>query len=436
MKWRRKKSPGLSPLHQIFSISWLSKLKQMSSSTTKTKSHSAKTKPKFKPGSPQSSSMPVCFKPPRLSNVGSRSSFNAGSSVSNRASLSEARERTEQNMNEFMAPKDDFWQFSFAIQSGESGDGNEVQFLSCESCSSNGKSAQKDVGRLPEAGKFGDMLADVRNRKLEIGLKKGRSKSVDYSLETRFDTPQWIAMKDKEVAEPELRKADQRILEEDLMFYRDHVGMKQEEKIVEPLSIRKSDRSTTKGHHKFMSLDSRNLDQINMKDNTRILNSSQKFVKDDQVIENVPSKNNKKVGGAPNSAYGNRDLHGRKIRHDPRGGAHSPRTALRMEMCKVRVVEEMKKAKKKREKQRGRAFESFAVVKCSFNPQQDFRESMLEMIRENGIRHPDDLESLLSCYLSLNSEDYHDIIVKVFREVWFDLNNDCSVSEVEERHCY
>ncbi|KAE8658383.1 hypothetical protein F3Y22_tig00116971pilonHSYRG00329 [Hibiscus syriacus] len=55
---------------------------------------------------------------------------------------------------------------------------------------------------------------------------------------------------------------------------------------------------------------------------------------------------------------------------------------------------------------------SFAVVKFSSDPQRDFKESMVEMIMENNIRASKDLEDLLACYLSLNSNEYHDIIVK------------------------
>ncbi|XP_028808616.1 transcription repressor OFP1 [Neltuma alba] len=67
--------------------------------------------------------------------------------------------------------------------------------------------------------------------------------------------------------------------------------------------------------------------------------------------------------------------------------------------------------------------DSFAVVKSSFNPQKDFRESMVEMIVENNIRASKDLEDLLACYLSLNSDEYHDLIIKVFKQIWFDLTD-------------
>ncbi|XP_076911000.1 transcription repressor OFP1-like [Bidens hawaiensis] len=65
--------------------------------------------------------------------------------------------------------------------------------------------------------------------------------------------------------------------------------------------------------------------------------------------------------------------------------------------------------------------ESFAVVKSSFDPQKDFKESMMEMIKENNIRASKDFEELLACYLSLNSDEYHDVIVKAFEQIWFSL---------------
>ncbi|KAF7833833.1 transcription repressor OFP4-like [Senna tora] len=65
--------------------------------------------------------------------------------------------------------------------------------------------------------------------------------------------------------------------------------------------------------------------------------------------------------------------------------------------------------------------EGFAVVKSSFDPQRDFRDSMVEMIMENNIRSSKDLEDLLACYLSLNSSEYHELIVKAFEQIWFDM---------------
>ncbi|XP_057468622.1 transcription repressor OFP2-like [Actinidia eriantha] len=67
--------------------------------------------------------------------------------------------------------------------------------------------------------------------------------------------------------------------------------------------------------------------------------------------------------------------------------------------------------------------ESFAVVKSSSDPQRDFRESMVEMILEYNLKASKDLEDLLACYLLLNSDEYHDVIIEVFKQIWFDLTH-------------
>ncbi|XP_010921121.1 transcription repressor OFP2-like [Elaeis guineensis] len=71
--------------------------------------------------------------------------------------------------------------------------------------------------------------------------------------------------------------------------------------------------------------------------------------------------------------------------------------------------------------QRKGLMESIVVVKSSLDPRWDFRESMVEMIIENNLRTSKDLEELLACYLSLNSKEYHDVIIEVFEQIWFDL---------------
>ncbi|XVE70414.1 hypothetical protein DITRI_Ditri10aG0070900 [Diplodiscus trichospermus] len=62
--------------------------------------------------------------------------------------------------------------------------------------------------------------------------------------------------------------------------------------------------------------------------------------------------------------------------------------------------------------------DSFAVVKSSSDPYNDFRTSMVEMIVERQIFEARDLEQLLQCFLSLNSHHHHRIIVEVFAEIW------------------
>ncbi|KAI3461719.1 hypothetical protein Pfo_018382 [Paulownia fortunei] len=75
----------------------------------------------------------------------------------------------------------------------------------------------------------------------------------------------------------------------------------------------------------------------------------------------------------------------------------------------------------KREKKGLFYSESFAIVKASIDPERDFRDSMMEMIVENNIRASKDLEDLLACYLSLNSNQYHDLIIKAFEQIWFNM---------------
>lgn len=70
--------------------------------------------------------------------------------------------------------------------------------------------------------------------------------------------------------------------------------------------------------------------------------------------------------------------------------------------------------------------ESFAVVKRSNDPYEDFRRSMVEMIMEMEMTQAEDLERLLQCFLALNSRCYHGVIVKVFMEIWQQLFSETS----------
>ncbi|KAG0467478.1 hypothetical protein HPP92_019058 [Vanilla planifolia] len=93
--------------------------------------------------------------------------------------------------------------------------------------------------------------------------------------------------------------------------------------------------------------------------------------------------------------------------------ANSPRVATKKVLPARKTV---------LEKDRGLP-RSFAMVKSSSNPEKDFRDSMVEMIEENNIRASKDLEELLACYLFLNSNEYHGVIIKVFEEILFDLTH-------------
>ncbi|KAI3514934.1 hypothetical protein L1887_13681 [Cichorium endivia] len=71
---------------------------------------------------------------------------------------------------------------------------------------------------------------------------------------------------------------------------------------------------------------------------------------------------------------------------------------------------------------------SCCVVKPSYDPQKDLKESMVEMIMENSIRESKDFEKLLACYLSWNSNEYHDMIVNAFEQSLLSFN--FSVQEI------
>ncbi|KAJ9540860.1 LOW QUALITY PROTEIN: hypothetical protein OSB04_027366 [Centaurea solstitialis] len=65
-----------------------------------------------------------------------------------------------------------------------------------------------------------------------------------------------------------------------------------------------------------------------------------------------------------------------------------------------------------------KAKESFAVVKRSENPYEDFKRSMVEMIVEKEMVEEGDLTQLLQCFLSLNSRYHHGVIMEAFSEIW------------------
>ncbi|KAE7999901.1 hypothetical protein FH972_004285 [Carpinus fangiana] len=66
----------------------------------------------------------------------------------------------------------------------------------------------------------------------------------------------------------------------------------------------------------------------------------------------------------------------------------------------------------------GKVRESFAVVKKSEDPYDDFKRSMMEMILEKQMFDDKDLEQLLHCFLSLNARQHHVVIVQAFSEIW------------------
>uniref|UniRef100_A0A8R7UUQ7 Transcription repressor n=1 Tax=Triticum urartu TaxID=4572 RepID=A0A8R7UUQ7_TRIUA len=59
-----------------------------------------------------------------------------------------------------------------------------------------------------------------------------------------------------------------------------------------------------------------------------------------------------------------------------------------------------------------------AVVKQSEDPLSDFRQSMVQMIVENGIIAGEELRQMLRRFLTLNAPHHHDVILRAFAEIW------------------
>ncbi|GAV61243.1 Ovate domain-containing protein [Cephalotus follicularis] len=92
----------------------------------------------------------------------------------------------------------------------------------------------------------------------------------------------------------------------------------------------------------------------------------------------------------------------------------------------IRERQEAKHVEKRKQRREGTRFVVMvAIEKCSYDPNEDFRESIVEMITANRIKDTHDLRNLLNYYISMNSEEYHGIILEVFHEVCTNLFLSC-----------
>ncbi|GMP76679.1 hypothetical protein CsSME_00033255 [Camellia sinensis var. sinensis] len=66
----------------------------------------------------------------------------------------------------------------------------------------------------------------------------------------------------------------------------------------------------------------------------------------------------------------------------------------------------------------GKVKDSFAVVKESVDPYEDFKASMMQMILAKQLFEERDFEQLLECFLSLNSRHHYGVIVDAFSDIW------------------
>ncbi|ESR62796.1 hypothetical protein CICLE_v10017829mg [Citrus x clementina] len=197
-------------------------------------------------------------------------------------------------------------------------------------------------------------------------------------------------------------------------------------------------------HHFVSSTDSRNSNLTTVKEDNVLtfqnLNgnneiSAGKVSSEWETLKEMKLKEVKsKSENQRKSLYISRELQTRKTKQiNGKVKVGSPRIKALEDMKKAKLMK-MKKGKEKTSE--GANLESFAVVKCSFDPQKDFRDSMIEMILEKRFSQPQELEELLACYLTLNSDEYHDLIIKVFRQVWFDLNQACFDELQNANYCH
>ncbi|CDP04454.1 unnamed protein product [Coffea canephora] len=87
------------------------------------------------------------------------------------------------------------------------------------------------------------------------------------------------------------------------------------------------------------------------------------------------------------------------------------------------MIKERQETRNEERRRRSRGVEGtkfvvmVAMEKSSYDPREDFRESIEQMITANRIYEPRDLRRLLNYYVSMNSEDYQGVILEVFHEV-------------------
>ncbi|KAA8519607.1 hypothetical protein F0562_013948 [Nyssa sinensis] len=446
MKWGRRKpssssSPRPSCIYHVFPISWLSKLKLVGGNSEH-KLTKGKQKGKLNSKS-QSSPRPASWRDGR-----------------------------------FYRPADDsYWRLSFGEDRFECqksrGNLKSVWYDSDEELELPVSSSQKaqnctsipmEVAGHEETQKFNDLVSDIRKvrelpQNMEISPKFVTMKAEKGREGKGFKTPRRKAAKDQK-----LRKTNQLVLEEKWVELERELDKGEEKSTkpiekdmvkLEPLKIIQTTRrdyqrlraSDSRKHHRVSSVNPRNFSLRTIEEDcvSEALNFEETngFSEEEsgewQKLKDMRIKEQMlKSGQQKKSIYVSREIQGRTRKQSGKVRVYSPRTAAKME-CKIKALEDMKKAKMKK-KTRERtikdrtAFDTFAVVKSSFDPQQDFRDSMLEMITEKGIRQPEQLEELLACYLTLNSEEYHDLIINVFRQVRFNLNQANFCPDIQDEH--
>lgn len=429
MKWGRKKisseSSRNSLISHVFPVSWLSKFKQKSRD--------------------------VEAKPAKVKQEGNRNSPSKCVGVSGRGGRFYGGEG------------DAFWRLSFGEEGGDQGktsrgdlssvwydhsdDKLDVPPSVCRSCGSN---ATTLLGN-EEIYKFNNLVSDARKMKelqknVEIFHTQGEAVTKTLRVTTKEERKlkkinervpkpkeKWSKLeRSREEREEKSRKS----FEKDNSEFETIPMIKRENcKLI---------RAALKKHHFVSSTDSRNSNLTTVKEDDVLtfqnLNgnneiSAGKVSSEWETLKEMKLKEVKsKSENQRKSLYISRELQTRKTKQiTGKVKVGSPRIKALEDMKKAKLMK-MKKGKEKTSE--GANLESFAVVKCSFDPQKDFRDSMIEMILEKRFSQPQELEELLACYLTLNSDEYHDLIIKVFRQVWFDLNQACFDELQNANYCH
>ncbi|KAK9132231.1 hypothetical protein Scep_011759 [Stephania cephalantha] len=423
MHWRRKKSssssqasPPLSnSLSHVFPISWLSKFKHIG---TKSKSQSAKTNLKSNSTSSLAPFSPLIFKDTQ---------FYDGDVEPDDAAA--------------------YWRLSF----GKDGNGH-VNGSGRGNVKSFWDDSDDDDFEVPLPGRrggkqHGGIVSDAKKRDLEG--KDQRLRSGNARSHGRIDAKEgyWSCEHGRESAKAGGRSSGGETVEKSILDLEPIVMIRTPEKEFHsfaPLNLRRHNyissfdaedqegrrkRRASKGNDEFfgfasMCPDHRLDDKIH-----------QVGIEVDSEGEAFKVAKIKEFEKQRKSLNQNKELHRRRSKQSGKVKVYSPRTPpSKTEICKIRALEELKKAKAKKKARKADKkpnLESFAVAKSSFDPQKDFRDSMMEMITENNITQPEELENLLVCYLSLNSDQYHDLIIKVFQEVWIAISQLCSSPDLQ-----
>ncbi|KAI4298173.1 hypothetical protein L6164_031764 [Bauhinia variegata] len=296
---------------------------------------------------------------------------------------------------------DDFWRLSFSKEGNYNKKNTDVLKYLWDNSNDDQHFNPSSTCCKKHGGREGSM----KFKEKDVGLRDGRKLPKDMEISMEMDEYDRDMEFDQKV---------QRVLQEQLLkLQRDA-----EKTEVAPRRI-----WTPTTYSSSPCVDSKNSRQRAIREDVLLSTSEKKLGSKSQnlkQIEELKSKTEKER----KSLHVSRELQRRKPKHSPKVRVYSPRTASKVEICKIKAIEEMRKAKLKMKKAKEKivketpGLDSYAVVKCSFNPQQDFRDSMVQMIKEKQISQPEEMEELLACYLTLNSDEYHDLIIKVFRQVW------------------